>query len=121
MALTAALQLAGRDAGPRATLCRRGASTRVPFLDRRRTATAFAAFGEPASKASRRLAQRVGTLVVDPRPNGPLHLTGSLETVTGTGRTINRVTETWLCRCGKSRNKPCCDGTNENVGFRTHV
>ena len=121
LAFTAALQLAGQDAGPRVTLCRCGASTHKPFCDGSHMATAFAASGESASEASQPLAQRDGTLVVDPRPNGPLHLTGNLEIVTGTGRTINRVTETWLCRCGQSSNKPYCDGTHKKVGFRSDV
>ncbi|HUN92154.1 MAG TPA: CDGSH iron-sulfur domain-containing protein [Burkholderiaceae bacterium] len=49
--------------------------------------------------------------------NGPLHVKGSLEIVSGTGRTIARATEAWLCRCGQSANKPYCDGSHKRVGF----
>jgi CDGSH-type Zn-finger protein len=30
--------------------------------------------------------------------------------------TRNHVT---LCRCGGSKNKPLCDGTHKEIGFRT--
>jgi CDGSH-type Zn-finger protein len=39
--------------------------------------------------------------------------------VTGTGKTVNRVTEVWLCRCGHSRNKPYCDGSHKAAGFHS--
>jgi CDGSH-type Zn-finger protein len=42
---------------------------------------------------------------------------GNLEVVTGTGRTVERVTECWLCRCGGSGSKPFCDGTHRRIGF----
>ena len=35
----------------------------------------------------------------------------------GTGKTVNRVTECWLCRCGQSKNKPFCDGSHKVCGF----
>ncbi len=54
-----------------------------------------------------------------PLENGPLLVTGNLEIVSGTGRTINRVRKTALCRCGQSANKPYCDGSHTRVGFRS--
>ncbi|MGE8367496.1 CDGSH iron-sulfur domain-containing protein [Cupriavidus sp. 2MCAB6] len=54
-----------------------------------------------------------------PIPNGPLRIKGNLEVISGTGRTVNRMTEAWLCRCGHSGNKPFCDGTHKKVGFRS--
>ncbi len=121
LAFTAPLQIAGQDAGLRTTLCRCGASARKPYCDGSHAAAGFVASGEADTAPSQSLARRDGTLVVDPKPNGPLHVTGNLEIVTGTGRTINRVAETWLCRCGQSKNKPYCDGTHKRVGFRSDV
>ena len=65
------------------------------------------------------LARRDGVLKVEPIANGPLHVIGSVEVLTGTGKTINRVTEATLCRCGQSGKKPYCDGTHKRVGFRS--
>jgi CDGSH-type Zn-finger protein len=44
-------------------------------------------------------------------------VTGSLEVVSGTGRTTDKVTKTALCRCGHSKNKPYCDGSHGPAGF----
>ena len=60
---------------------------------------------------------RDGPLTVTPAPNGPLRVQGPLEIATGTGRTILRTTETYLCRCGASANKPYCDGSHKRIGF----
>jgi CDGSH-type Zn-finger protein len=60
---------------------------------------------------------RNGPLEVIPVENGPLHVKGSLEIVSGTGRTLKRVTECWLCRCGHSGKKPYCDGSHRKTGF----
>lgn len=103
----------------RVTLCRCGASARKPFCDGNHTAAAFTASGEPAVAESQALARRDGPLVVEPIDDGPLHVRGNLEVVTGTGKTINRITEGWLCRCGQSRNKPYCDGSHKAAGFRS--
>jgi len=56
-------------------------------------------------------------LRIDPQKDGPLKVSGNLEIVSGTGHTVNRVAETFLCRCGQSRNKPYCDGSHRRVDF----
>jgi CDGSH-type Zn-finger protein len=50
-------------------------------------------------------------------PNGPMWVRGRIPVVSEDGtewEVRNRVT---LCRCGRSRNKPYCDGTHQRVGF----
>jgi len=102
----------------RATLCRCGKSSNKPFCDSAHAREGFAATGEPATKASELLARRDGPLTITPREDGPLAITGSLEVVSGTGRTVDRCVKTALCRCGSSQNKPFCDGTHAKIGFR---
>ena len=49
---------------------------------------------------------------------GALWLTGGIPVIRSDGQpfeTRNRVT---LCRCGRSENKPACDGTHRRVDFR---
>lgn len=111
------LRIAGEAPRLRATLCRCGASQRKPFCDGSHAAAGFQATGEPATSTSQPLAARDGDLEIVPQRDGPLAVTGNLELVSGTGRTCDRVTETWLCRCGHSQNKPYCDGSHARVGF----
>jgi CDGSH-type Zn-finger protein/uncharacterized Fe-S cluster protein YjdI len=103
----------------RATLCRCGASKAKPYCDGSHATIGFDATGEPATQASTVLAERAGPLRINPAPDGPLLLEGNLEIVTGTGRTIHRLTKVALCRCGQSANKPYCDGTHKKVGFKS--
>jgi len=51
------------------------------------------------------------------RPNGPLKVVGPVELISGTGHTIHRAQELFLCRCGQSKNKPYCDGSHKAAGF----
>lgn len=113
----AALDVAGDGAHYRATLCRCGASRRKPYCDGSHADAGFVATGEPATQPSQPLAQRDGALKVTPKPNGPLKIDGNAELISGTGRTIDRAAELWLCRCGGSANKPYCDGTHKRNGF----
>ena len=119
LALRARIIMQGRAQGFRLTLCRCGASAHKPYCDGSHTAASFVATGEAAPVESKPLAVRDGPVTVELAANGPLHLTGNLEIVTGTGKTLNRVTETWLCRCGQSKNKPYCDGSHRAAGFRS--
>jgi len=117
LAFSAELAIKGEDPEYRATLCRCGASARKPFCDGSHTTIGFVASGEPPAQAAKPLAKRNGHLAVTPTENGPLHVEGPLEIVSGTGRTVACVTDTWLCRCGKSANKPFCDGSHKRTGF----
>jgi CDGSH-type Zn-finger protein/uncharacterized Fe-S cluster protein YjdI len=119
LAIHAEMRIGGEVAAYRATLCRCGASKNKPYCDGSHTAAGFLATGEPPTQASEPLVVRDGTLAVKPIKDGPLHMTGSLELVSGTGRTLNRLQETWLCRCGESKNKPYCDGTHRRNGFKS--
>ena len=118
LAIEADLLIRGvAQASPRATLCRCGASKTKPFCDGSHVAAGFTATGEPAAKEFQALEMRNGPLNVEPTPNGSLKVTGNLEVVSGTGRTVNKVTKVWLCRCGQSKNKPYCDSSHKAAGF----
>ncbi len=117
LAFHADLAIEGEPRAFRATLCRCGASRRKPYCDGSHTAAAFTATGEPATQESAALAVRSGPLAVKPLRDGPLQVKGGLEIVSGSGRTVVRATETYLCRCGASSKKPFCDGTHRKIGF----
>lgn len=117
LGVRAQIRLNGEMIGMRATLCRCGASKTKPFCDGSHNEIAFKASGEPESKVSEPLAVRGGLLDVRTETNGPLSVRGNLEICAGTGRTIDRVGGTRLCRCGHSANKPFCDNSHERVGF----
>jgi CDGSH-type Zn-finger protein/uncharacterized Fe-S cluster protein YjdI len=118
-AFRAQLVIDGVPAGFRATLCRCGASRHKPYCDGSHHEIGFNASGEPATGATPALAARDGPLAIDPQSNGPLRVRGNLEILSGTGRAVARVTQTYLCRCGGSANKPFCDGTHARIGFKS--
>jgi CDGSH-type Zn-finger protein/uncharacterized Fe-S cluster protein YjdI len=123
--ITLVLPEGERQDGHRATLCRCGQSRRKPWCDGSHAAAGFVAGGEPATgdaTVMAPLATRDGALSITPLRNGPLHLRGNLELLSGTGRSIAKLGapnagETRLCRCGQSRNKPYCDGSHVGAGF----
>ena len=53
--------------------------------------------GEVAVKESVALSARNGQLTISPKADGPLRVSGPVEVVTGTGKTVNRVTGAALC------------------------
>lgn len=117
LAFHAESSIAGEAQPWRVTLCRCGLSKRKPFCDNSHKDAGFHATGEPDEKKSEALVARNGPLEIAPQKNGPLKVSGNLEVVSGTGHTIDRVTETWFCRCGHSRHKPYCDGSHRKAGF----
>ncbi len=53
--------------------------------------------------------------------NGPLRVTGAFDITDGTGAKFDLAGRTTisLCRCGKSNNKPFCDGTHNMEAFQS--
>lgn len=119
LAFEAPVVVAGQaDVSVRAMLCRCGASANKPYCDGSHVAAGFQATGEPAVKENMALAARDGVVEVAPKLNGPLRVSGNLEVVSGTGRTVNRAARLFLCRCGQSKTKPYCDNSHEGAGFQ---
>jgi CDGSH-type Zn-finger protein len=59
--------------------------------------------------------------VITPYRDGPLLVRGSFDLVDQDGNEIalgGRESVTALCRCGKSRLRPFCDGSHQVVRFR---
>lgn len=57
-------------------------------------------------------------LVVIPYRNGPVLVRGSALLLDQHGREVeHRRSPIALCRCGKSRLRPFCDGTHKRIGF----
>jgi CDGSH-type Zn-finger protein len=55
--------------------------------------------------------------VVVIQPGGPYYCTGRIEISSSDGRVLQTLSETWLCRCGQSREKPNCDGNHALASF----
>jgi uncharacterized Fe-S cluster protein YjdI len=58
------------------------------------------------------------TIEVTPSPDGPLLVRGPIRVVQPDG-TEEQLPRAAFCRCGHSGNKPFCDGTHREVGFRS--
>lgn len=52
-------------------------------------------------------------------PDGPVHVRGRVKIESPDGSVCWTGNRAALCRCGHSRNKPFCDNTHEDVGFRS--
>ena len=57
-------------------------------------------------------------------PNGPYYLLNDMQPspvpnlVRSSGAACSTVRGVALCRCGASKNKPFCDGSHWDIGFR---
>lgn len=61
-------------------------------------------------------------VTITPYRDGPIIVRGPFRLVDAEGRPIESDrSPVALCRCGKSRRKPFCDGTHKLIGFRTQT
>jgi CDGSH-type Zn-finger protein len=97
-------------------LCRCGLSRNKPFCDNSHESAGFVDRGAIGERGDGCEAP-VGPVKVHPMKDGPLVLSGNVEMIAGSGRVAWRGTKAALCRCGKSDNKPFCDGSHRKVGF----
>lgn len=54
---------------------------------------------------------------INVRANGPLIIRGEIRLESADGKLLAEDKELFLCRCGKSANKPFCDGAHKSCGF----
>lgn len=50
--------------------------------------------------------------------DGPLAVSGGIPVTLADGQTLEVRNRCTLCRCGASNNKPLCDGSHKEIGFR---
>lgn len=115
------LQIKGADTNipseTRATLCRCGASKSKPFCDNSHRDIAFTT-ADPAIAISDAQSGQGGNLSIESAPNGPLLVNGNVEIRNAQNAVIYHGSDTALCRCGASGNKPFCDGTHTAINFQ---
>ena len=102
----------------RAALCRCGQSNNKPFCDNSHLKAGFEDYGAVGEKGPG-LSTTGGMLSIRPLANGPLLVKGNLTICAGSGRLAWQGTETALCRCGASKNKPFCDGSHRDAVFKS--
>jgi CDGSH-type Zn-finger protein/uncharacterized Fe-S cluster protein YjdI len=103
----------------RVALCRCGSSQNKPFCDNTHKEIGFRHEGSlGVNRLSSRGATSGRVLRVVPTTNGPYRLRGEVEIRDATGRSAYRGTKALLCRCGRSENKPFCDGSHAQTGWR---
>jgi CDGSH-type Zn-finger protein/uncharacterized Fe-S cluster protein YjdI len=104
-------------AEPRLTLCRCGGTRNPPFCDNSHLERSFRS-GRAEVVRDGEVEPADGPTEVDPQPDGPLRLRGRIVIVNTDGRRLADVNEVFLCRCGRSRSKPFCDGSHRQ-GFES--
>jgi CDGSH-type Zn-finger protein len=61
-------------------------------------------------------------VTIVPGDDGPYHVTGDFVLIDGQGKQLTLTdSETWLCRCGHSTDKPFCTGSHHECGFKNKV
>ena len=101
----------------RLALCRCGQSHNKPFCDNSHRNAGFEDPGAVTAGGAR--AETSNGLSITASANGPLQVEGAFVLRGADGLGQYEGTEAELCRCGASRNKPFCDGTHQEIGFRT--
>ncbi len=108
--LSADGELVHRDT--RLALCRCGDSGNKPFCDNTHIEQKFEA---PAGMADRESAPGTepGALRMTLALNGPILMSGPYSVVDEEGKVLFESEKGALCRCGRSSNKPFCDGAHK--------
>lgn len=106
--------------GSRMWLCRCGQSANKPFCD---GAHGKAGFADAARVPAEYVLKKpepgtpAASVRLTLRADGPVHCFGEVR-IPGEDGSGWQGSQANLCRCGKSANKPFCDGTHRSIGFR---
>ena len=101
----------------RVALCRCGLSSNKPYCDNSHTGGKFTDFGAVGEQGDG-YEQAGGKLKITALKDGPLLLEGNITIIAASGRSAWQGSETALCRCGQSKNKPFCDGSHKETNFQ---
>jgi CDGSH-type Zn-finger protein len=104
----------------RVALCRCGASKNKPFCDNSHLDIGFSEPGGVRGNTKPTLETHT-PLTIQPTLDGPYLLRGDFEIFSADGQTVYRGKSILLCRCGGSKNKPFCDDTHLEIGFKSEV
>ncbi len=118
LVLAGEISVDGGATQTRVALCRCGQSKNKPYCDSSHVDAGFTTTGEPTPKIPRSKDNQESAVKIDRQPDGPLKIDGNVEMCTGTGKRIAKLGMAYLCRCGQSKNKPFCDGSHKQIGFK---
>ncbi len=59
------------------------------------------------------------TIIIEERDDGPLVVKGVTRMTGPDGETMKVKPAMALCRCGASKNKPFCDGSHDQIGYKS--
>ena len=104
----------------RAAFCRCGLSSNKPYCDNSHIEGDFKAGTEynPERLLLEETTEEGGELSVTLFPNAPFVIEGKY-TVNGSDQTVSTEKKMSFCRCGASSNKPFCDGSHKEAGFKS--
>ncbi len=102
----------------RVALCRCGASKNRPFCDGSHWESGYRDPGVLGEGGSPPTAETPGTLRITAGAGGPLYLEGRFLLASARGGQGRELGEASLCRCGRSGNKPFCDGSHAETDLR---
>jgi len=103
----------------RLALCRCGQSHNKPFCDNSHRGSGFKDPGAVAGGGALAETETNDVLAITASADGPLLVEGAFVLRGAGGLGQYEGTHVELCRCGASRNKPFCDGTHQQIGFRS--
>lgn len=105
---------------PAYSLCRCGQSKNKPYCDSTHKECGFegAEIADPDSPAESVRASDVAASVIRVVRDGPYEIVGVPTLTFSDGRVCKSRPYYRLCRCGASKNKPFCDDTHIEIGFR---
>jgi uncharacterized Fe-S cluster protein YjdI len=63
--------------------------------------------------------EEINATTLELLPNGPIKVSGQFCVLDPEGQEKAKNKDTYLCRCGASKNKPFCDGTHGTINFKS--
>ena len=105
---------------PAYSLCRCGQSANKPYCDGTHKECGFAGMesADPAARTAGIGTEVETDSVIRVVRDGPYEVVGAPTLTYSDGRVAETRTLYRLCRCGASKNKPFCDDSHLQVGFR---